>query len=296
MPLAARSRWRFSVDGYSLAAGTGHTVPMAKSPYFPGTMTDAIILHAHLRLPLSCPTWQEPLLQALPYAHRLELERRDPVARRASLAGLGLVLMGAYRLTQREFPPQAFTFPAAGKPRLADGPQFSISHSDSWVTCLVCADTACGIDIEDRPAAAGSATIGRLQRWTATEAALKAAGLGVRSAGEVVLGESLGHALVRNQRYVLQALDDLPGVTGHVAAGRKLVPIIESVALDDAWMSALVERSFGLAAQFEQACGQPQLPVGKCCGVHGAADLHGLAIDDCDAAEGQRQLERVPRA
>jgi hypothetical protein len=53
-------------------------------------MTDAIILHARLRLPLSCPSWQEPLLQALPYAHRLELERREPQARRASLAGLGL--------------------------------------------------------------------------------------------------------------------------------------------------------------------------------------------------------------
>ena len=90
----------------------GHTAPMAKSPSFPGTMTDAIILHARLRPPLSCPSWQEPLLQALPYAQRLELERREPEARRASLAGLGLVLVGAARVTQKEFPPQAF---AAGR-------------------------------------------------------------------------------------------------------------------------------------------------------------------------------------
>jgi len=39
---------------------------MAKGLSFPGTMTDAIILHAPLRLPVSCPSWQEPLLQALP--------------------------------------------------------------------------------------------------------------------------------------------------------------------------------------------------------------------------------------
>jgi len=74
-------------------------------------MTEAIILHAHLRRPLSCPSWQQSLLQALPYAQRLELERREPEARRASLVGLGFVLAGAGCMTQREFPPQAFRFP-----------------------------------------------------------------------------------------------------------------------------------------------------------------------------------------
>ena len=212
-------------------------------------MTDAIILHAHLRLPSSCPSWQESLLQALPYAQRLELERREPAARRASLAGLGLVLVGAARVAQREFPPQAFTFPPAGKPRLVGGPYFSISHSSSAVTCIVCADTDCGIDIEDRPDSAECATVAKLQRWTATEAALKAAGLGLRATGEVVLAELLGYAKVRGQRYALQSLDDMPGLIGHIAASIKLSPIIASVDLDDARTSALLERSFGLAAQ-----------------------------------------------
>jgi phosphopantetheinyl transferase len=224
---------------------------MAKSPSFPGTMTDAIILHARLRLPLSCPAWQEPLLQALPYAQRLKLERREPEARRASLAGLGLVLVGAVRVTQREFPPQAFTFPPAGKPRLAGGPHFSISHSSSAVTCIVCTDTDCGIDIEDRPDPAESATLAKLQRWTATEAALKAAGLGLRAAGEVALADRLGHAIVRSQRYELQALEHVSDVIGHIAARQKLTPIIASLELDDARTSALLERSFGLAAQIE---------------------------------------------
>jgi hypothetical protein len=214
-------------------------------------MTDAIILHAHLRPPLSCPSWQESLLQALPYARRLELERREPQARRASLAGLGLVLAGAARMTRREFPPQAFTFPPAGKPRLAGGPHFSISHSGSCVTCIVCADTDCGIDIEDRLDAAGSATVAQLRRWTATEAALKAAGLGLHAAGEVALADSLGHAIVRGRRYELQALDDLPGVIGHIAAEKRLRPSIVPLELDDALTSALLERSLGLAPQIE---------------------------------------------
>ena len=214
-------------------------------------MTDAIILHAHLRLPSSCPSWQESLLQLLPYAQRLELERRDATSRRASLAGLGLVLVGAARVTQREFPPQAFTFPPTGKPRLASGPYFSISHSSSAVICVVCAETDCGIDIEDRPDSAGCATVTKLQRWTATEAALKAAGLGLRATGEVVLADMLGHATVRRQRYELQSLDDMPGLIGHIAASKKLMPIIESVELDDVRTSALLERSLGLAAQIE---------------------------------------------
>jgi hypothetical protein len=214
-------------------------------------MTDAIILHADLRLPLSCPSWQPPLLRALPYAHRLELERREPEARRASLAGLGLVLVGATRLTQRDFSPQAFTFPPAGKPRLASGPYFSISHSSSTVTCIVCADTDCGIDIEDRLDSADSATVAKLRRWTATEAALKAAGLGLRAAGEVALADRLEHAVVRGLRYELRSLDEVPGVIGHLAARKKLTPLIAPVALDDARTSVLLERRLGLAAQFE---------------------------------------------
>ena len=214
-------------------------------------MTDAIILHAPLRWPVSCPSWQEPLLQALPYAHRLELERREPDVRRASLAGLGLVLMAAARLTRQELPPRAFTFPRNGKPRLVRGPFFSISHSPSRVACVVCADTDCGIDIEDLPQPVEAAAVAKLQRWTATEAALKAAGLGLRATGEVTLADLPRAAIVRGQRYELQLLDDLPGVIGHIAAEKTLTPIIAPLELDDARTSALLERSFGLAAKFE---------------------------------------------
>jgi len=224
---------------------------MAEGLSFPGTMTDAIILHAPLRLPVSCPSWQEPLLQALPYARRLELERREPGARRASLAGLGLVLMAASRLTRQEFPSRAFTFPQEGKPRLVGGPFFSISHSLSRLACVVCADTDCGIDIEDLQEPVEATALTKLQRWTATEAALKAAGLGLRAAKEVEIATTLRSAFIRSERYELQAVDIVPGVIGHVAAKTRLTTICEPMELDDPLMSALLERSLGLATQFE---------------------------------------------
>ncbi len=214
-------------------------------------MTDAIILHASLRLPLSCPSWQEPLLQALPYAHRLELERREPEARRASLAGLGLVLLATARITRQELPPRAFTFPAAGKPGLAGGPYFSISHSLSCVACVVCAEADCGIDIEDLQEPVESAKATKLQRWTATEAALKAAGLGLRAAGQVELATSLGAAVVGIERFELQQVDAVPGTICHVAARTALRLIVERVELDDGRWSGSLERSLGLAAQLD---------------------------------------------
>lgn len=190
-------------------------------------------------------------MQALPYAHRLELERRAPEARRASLAGLGLALRATARMTRQEFPPRAFTFPRDNKPRLVGGPFFSISHSSSCVTCIVCADTDCGIDIEDAQESADAGTLTKLQRWTATEAALKAAGLGLRAAGQVELEASLGAAVVGNERFELQRLDAVPGTVCHVAARRALRLIVERVELDDARWSALLERSLGLAAQLD---------------------------------------------
>jgi hypothetical protein len=46
-------------------------------------------------------------------------------------------------------------------------------------------------------------------------------------------------------------VDVVTGVIGHVAATAQLTTIVESLELDDARMSALLERSLGLATQFE---------------------------------------------
>ncbi len=119
------------------------------------------------------------------------------------------------------------------------------------MACIVCADTDCGIDIEDLQESANAETAVKLQRWTATEAALKAAGLGLRAAAQVVLGSSLEFAVVGSERYELQVLQGVPGVIGHVAARKRLTPVVEAVELDDSRLSASLERSFGLATQFD---------------------------------------------
>ena len=43
----------------------------------------------------------------------------------------------------------------------------------------------------------------------------------------------------------------IASIIGHIAARERLTPVIESLALDDARASALVERSLGLAAQIK---------------------------------------------
>ena len=116
------------------------------------------------------------------------------------------------------------------------------------MACIVCVDTDCGIDIEDLQESAEVATVTKLQRWTATEAALKSAGLGLRATGQVELGASLGVAIVGNERFELQRLPAMPGIIGHFAARQALAPAVECVELDDAGLSALLERSFGLTA------------------------------------------------
>jgi len=215
-----------------------------------GTMTDAIILHASLRLPWS-PHWDEALLQALPYVQRLELARRSTEARRASLSALGLTLMAAERIGRRSYSPSAFSFPADGKPVLRGGPRFSVSHTASRVACIASLTSECGIDIEETGAHPDAAKVLKLERWTATEAALKAAGQGLRAAHEVVLGDALDVALVRDERLVLQSLEAVPDCIGHVASPAGLTFVVEAVDLAGPAISAALERSLGLPSQFE---------------------------------------------
>jgi hypothetical protein len=213
-------------------------------------MTEAIVLHAALDLPLSLP-WEESLLQALPYARRLELARRHSEVRRASIVALGLVLMAAERISGRCYPPSALRFPTDGKPALRGGPCFSVSHTATRVACIASPVSACGLDIEEVVAQADSATLLKLERWTATEAALKAAGQGLRAAHNVVLGDALDVAFLRNDRFVLQALEAVPGCIGRVASPAGLTFVVEAVDLAGPGISAALERSLGLPPQFE---------------------------------------------
>jgi hypothetical protein len=215
-------------------------------------MGATIVLHASLRVLPPRPAWHEPLLQSLPYARRLLLTSRTEPERRASLAGLALALLAAEQVTGRPFSPRAFQWSPEGGPRLLDGPRFSLSHSATRVACCVTVATGCGIDIEDLPAAADAATEQKLWRWTATEATLKAMGLGLRAANEVVVDDAIDWGTVRGSRFALQALTEWPGVVGHIASPSRCRFSLAEINLgDDATVSAALERSLGLAAQFE---------------------------------------------
>jgi phosphopantetheinyl transferase len=150
------------------------------------------------------PAW---LLPRLAYAKRLELERRDPAAREAALAGIALALASAERLRGGPAPISDLRFPMDDKPAFDGGPFFSISHTDGRVACAACPDFDCGFDFEFIPVGADAAARARLARWTAIEAVLKAAGLGLREVQSVQVDAELATGTVGNVRYVLRALD-----------------------------------------------------------------------------------------
>ena len=216
-------------------------------------MNTAIVLHASLPAVPRALWWESPLLQSLPYARRLQLEGNSGEQRQASLAGLALALLGAERVTGHPFAPRNFSFPLDRKPTLAGGPAFSLSHSAHHVACCVAADIECGLDLEDVPVGVDAAGRDRLQRWTATEALLKAAGRGVRDLREARLESALEAGTVADERFKLQPLKGLPGVIGHVASRGELGLTTVAVDLDGRELSAALERSLGLAAEFDQA-------------------------------------------
>lgn len=214
-------------------------------------MNRAIVLHASLPAVPRGSSWDEPLLQALPYARRLQLQGRGRPQRFASLAGIALVLCGAERIAGRPFAPRDLSFPLDQKPCLGGGPEFSISHTPLRVACCLTHASVCGLDIEDLPQQADAAAIDRLRRWTATEAVLKAAGAGLRAVRNVELDAECNSGAMPNARFVLQPLANVPGAVGHIASRDGLTWSLAAVDLGGAELSAALERSFGLAAQLD---------------------------------------------
>jgi len=159
------------------------------------------------------------MLRALPYAKRLEIESRDLRGRDASLAGIALALEAASLLRGTSATAADLRFPQDGKPSLAGGPFFSISHTDGWVACAASIDVDCGLDIEmvRSPAADDAAAAARLEHWTAIEAVLKAAGSGLRHAAEVEVASDLRTARLRGNEYCLRSLDLGSRLVAHLA-------------------------------------------------------------------------------
>jgi len=154
-------------------------------------MGDVIVLHAELA-GQSSPDGDQAVIERLPYAYRLALQRRDAAARSASLRGLSLLDEGVRRLRSVPLDPAQLRFPDGGKPSLAAGPQFSIAHTARRVVVALSERLVLGVDVED------IGTHGRsraeLERWTAVEAALKSLGAGLRQSPEVHLSPDLSTA------------------------------------------------------------------------------------------------------
>jgi len=134
-------------------------------------------------------------------------------AARASLAGIALALRALSHLLGRAVGAAEIVFAAGQKPRFArrarggSGPHaapectaadFSISHSGHWVGCAAIAAGRIGLDIE-----MGSGE--RIRSWVAREAALKAAGEGIRALRGVEL--QAGGAICAGELWHARALD-----------------------------------------------------------------------------------------
>jgi phosphopantetheinyl transferase len=170
-------------------------------------MGRVIVLHAPSDGHVT-PDDERRLLRRLPYARRLALEARAPQPRRTSLAATMLAIDAARALGFAGFAIENLRFPQDGKPHAIDGPWFSITHTTRVIACAASDAGEIGIDVEERGAAKDR---DRLARWTAIEAALKAAGLGLRHARQVELDAELRHARVGDAVYRLTALDLGPG-------------------------------------------------------------------------------------
>jgi len=155
-------------------------------------MWQAIVLHAQ---PARFDTsGAASLLERLPYAYRLELERREAGERSASLLAVELLCDGFLRLRGVRLDPSRLQFPQGGKPRLDGGPWFSVSHARARVAVALSDRCDLGLDLEDIGATGRDRDA--LERWTATEATLKATGAGIRRAGDVRLAADLATARV----------------------------------------------------------------------------------------------------
>jgi phosphopantetheinyl transferase len=190
-------------------------------------MGRVIVLHAPSARHASLDG-EESLLKRLPYARRLELESRDVESRRASLGAIALLMRAAERLGCDDIGPAELRFPQGEKPRIAGGPYFSISHTPRRIACAASRECDLGFDHEDY---AGVAPPARLTHWTAIEATLKAAGVGLPRAREVEVDARLRFSRLDRTRYELMSLELAPGVVGCLAA-RALPAVVEIEPLE----------------------------------------------------------------
>lgn len=210
-----------------------------------------IVLHAEQR-PGAVMPLQSAVLQALPYAKRLQLERRDAAARSSSLTGIALALFGAARWcagTAGNAGIRELAFAGNDKPTFSGGPWFSVSHSGKYVCCALSQEVDPGIDIETCADETDPALVNKLRRWTAIEATLKAAGQGVRHARAVELEADLLRARFSGVHYLLRPLALRPGLVCTLALPVEKLVTVTAIDFAAPDFSAALERSLCLGSQ-----------------------------------------------
>jgi phosphopantetheinyl transferase len=164
----------------------------------------AILYYSQLR-----GDWPEEraarFLRTLAYAKRLATDVQE-IEGRQTLAGVSLARRALSALLGREIAGRDFVFPDGSKPHVPGAPDFSIAHSGVWVGCAAVARGRIGFDVECERAgieqtvrllctpeeARALTPRAALERWVATEAALKAHGASVREAQKVEFYEGRG--------------------------------------------------------------------------------------------------------
>lgn len=169
------------------------------------TENDTVILY-YSHLSGDWPNERAALFQrALPYAKRLATDAQEIEGRR-TLAGVSLARRALAALLGHDVPACEFEFPEGGKPRVPGAPDFSIAHSGLWVGCAAVRMGRIGFDVEcERPGIEQTVRVlctpeeastltpqSALERWVATEAALKAFGASVREAQLVEFRSGVG--------------------------------------------------------------------------------------------------------
>jgi len=181
-------------------------------------------------------------LPRLPQAKRSAVERlRAPADRNASLVGIAL-LESALAALGRPFDAALLDFPAQGKPRLPEGPDFSISHAAGLVACAVAEAGRIGLDLE--PAGSvGAATARRVlgeeecarlargelaptDAWVMKEAVVKLAGRGIGALRAVMLRGA--YARLDGRDYRLRSVTLAPSHTAWLAHERDLSVSLEA--------------------------------------------------------------------
>lgn len=193
-----------------------------------------IVLYTTLNA--SCEAlWANAPADTTPPAYRQRIDSmKSPAARARTCLGLALVASGLARLGHDASAIERIGFDAGGRPTLAGGPSFSISHSQQLVACAIADDQIVGLDVEQRREdislrlaqrmtdgqEAGQA-LDFFDAWCAREATVKATGrVGLARIRAVTLADD--QALIDNRHWSLWRPALAPGFACCVASDQPI--------------------------------------------------------------------------